>query len=154
MQALKSYFSEDSSVTCWFIPRSLCWFKVIPRLQLCRIHRIQMHHNVSSVDCISKLTRLNNGVLYMLCSTTDDVVCRDALGPRLADWHRAQLLTYFLLLKRAQTVNVPYMKWAYQIWSVSHLISKSRQLMRPCKIHSQGYFSAVKWFSDICPSIK
>ncbi len=28
-----------------------------------------------------------------------------------------------------------YIKWAYQIWCVSHLISKIREVMRPCIIH-------------------
>ncbi len=60
------------------------------------------------------------------------VLIRAALHPRLADWRRAQFFTRFLLLNRAQIRNVPYVKWAYKIWSVSHLISKIREVMWPC----------------------
>ncbi len=49
---------------------------------------------------------------------------RFALDPRLADWHRAQILTDFLLLKGAQKANVSYIKWAHHIRSVSHLVFK------------------------------
>ena len=56
---------------------------------------------------------------------------RAALVPSLGDWRRAQQLTGFLLLKRAQMRNIPYIKWAYKTTNVSHLISKIRKVMRP-----------------------
>ncbi len=37
----------------------------------------------------------------------------------------------FSLLKRAQIGNFLYIKWAYQIWYVSHLISKISKVVRP-----------------------
>ena len=40
----------------------------------------------------------------------------------------------FLLIKRAQKLNVPHTKWAYHIWSVSHLISNIREVMRTCSV--------------------
>ena len=66
-------------------------------------------------------------------------VIRAALDSRLADWCRALWSTSFLLLKRAQILNVPYIKWAYQIWSVNHLIIKIREEMRPwCNFLKNG----------------
>ncbi len=65
---------------------------------------------------------------------------RGALHHRLGDWQRVQLLTHFPLLKRAQTLNFLYIKRAYQIWHVSHLISKIREVMRPCiAVHCLRY---------------
>ncbi len=57
---------------------------------------------------------------------------RAASLPSLGDWQRAQLLTDFLLLKRAQIRNILYIKWAYKVSGVSHLISKIREVKRPC----------------------
>ncbi len=49
----------------------------------------------------------------------------------LGDSHRAQLLTHLLLLKMAQILIIPYIKWAY-ICYVSHLTSKIMGVMKPC----------------------
>ena len=70
---------------------------------------------------------------------------RTALDPRLADWRRAQLLPRFLLLKRAQILAFLYIKWAYQIWSVSHLISKTREVTWPCSSLTST-FSKVSYY--------
>ena len=40
-------------------------------------------------------------------------------------------MAHFLLLKRALLLDVPYIKWAYKIRFVSHLICKIREVMRP-----------------------
>ncbi len=56
---------------------------------------------------------------------------RAALVPSLGDLRRAQQLTRFLLLKRAQIRNIPYIKWAYKTTNVIHLISQIRKVMRP-----------------------
>ena len=74
---------------------------------------------------------------------------RAALHPRLGDWQRAQLLAYFWLLERAQIGNFLYIKWAYQIWYVSHLIGKIREVVRPCvvtvHIHHGVYIAYAPW---------
>ncbi len=76
---------------------------------------------------------------------------RAALVPSLGGWRRAQELSRFLLLKRAQIWNIPYIKWAYKITNVSHLISKIREVMRPWKhkIYSIwpecAHFLCVNW---------
>ena len=63
------------------------------------------------------------------CTTVQWV--RAALVPSLGDWQRAQVLTRYLLLKRAQIRDIPYIKWAYKTTNVSRLISKIRKVMRP-----------------------
>ena len=45
-------------------------------------------------------------------------------------------MAYFWLLERAQIGNFLYIKWAYQIWYVSHLIGKIREVVRPCTLAS------------------
>ena len=67
---------------------------------------------------------------------------RATLLARLADWHRAQLLTRFSLLKIV-FLNIPYIKWAYQNWSVSHLISKIWEVMWPCNVSSKKFDFAI-----------
>ncbi len=59
------------------------------------------------------------------------VFYRASLVPSLGDWRRAQQLTHFRLLKRAQICKIHYIKWAYKATNVSHLISKIRKVMRP-----------------------
>ncbi len=58
---------------------------------------------------------------------------RAALDPRLAHLVHS-VIDPFSVIKK---YNIPYIKWAYQIRPVSHLIIKIREVMRPCFFKTQ-----------------
>ncbi len=112
--------------------------------QWCFMDEISKSTALPEVDVTNWLSEMSPSLYYLLNAkyikplSTLHCRClaffcmvRAALVPSLGDWRMAQQLTRFLLLKRAQMHNIPYIKWAYKTTNVSHLISKIRKVMRP-----------------------